>query len=393
MTNLTKLQIKTRDPFNISSIKVPFVVPHITNDDKRFVNDTLNSALLTDGPKLRKFESVFAKFTGTRFAIGVSNGTSALHLALNAAGIGKGDEVIIPDMTFVATASAVLITGATPVLADINSEDMNISVDSIQKCITKKTKAILPVHFAGKVCDINKIKKIAKSNNLIIIEDCAHAIGARSENKHVGSFGIAGCFSFYPTKNITTIEGGMIITNSKKIAQYVRSARNHGITKSLKQRFSHGKPWNYDVIEPGYNYRLDEVRSALGTSQLSRIKKINLQRKKAYQYYNSKLKNINGIKTPSISNNNGNAFHLYIIRIQKNFRLSRDRLFYKLLKHGIRTSVHYKPLHKFTVFRNKAKVYDKLDNSKQAYKEIISLPLYTQISRLEQNKVIDCIIN
>ncbi|MEX0656170.1 MAG: DegT/DnrJ/EryC1/StrS family aminotransferase [Nitrosopumilaceae archaeon] len=386
------MKIKTRDPFD-SSIKVPFFLPQITRDDKRVVNNALSSTLLTDGPKLRQFELAFAKFTGTNFAIGVSNGTSALHLALKSIGIGKGDEVIIPDMTFVATASAVLFTGATPVLADINSEDMNISVDSIQRCITKKTKAILPVHFAGKICDINRIKKIAKSNNLIIIEDCAHAIGARSENKHVGSFGVAGCFSFYPTKNITTIEGGMVITNSKKIAQYVRSARNHGITKSLKQRFSHGKPWDYDVMEPGYNYRLDEIRSALGISQLKRIKKINLQRKKACQYYNSKLKNIKGMITPSISSNNDNAFHLYIIRIQKNFGLSRDRLFHKLLKHGIRTSVHYKPLHEFTIFRKKAKIYDKLDNTKQAYKEIISLPLYPQISRMEQDKVIDCIIN
>jgi len=385
------MKIKIRDPFEDSSINVPFFLPHITKEDKRFVNDALNSALLTDGPKLRQFESAFAKFTGTKYAVGVSNGTSALHLALKAIGVGKGDEVIIPDVTFVATASAVLITGATPVLADINNEDMNISVDSIQRCITKKTKAILPVHFAGKICDINRIKKIAKLNNLVIIEDCAHAIGARSENKHVGSFGMAGCFSFYPTKNITTIEGGMVITSSKKIAQYIKTARNHGITKSLKQRFSHGKPWDYDVVEAGYNYRLDEIRSALGTSQLKRIKKINYQRKEACQYYNSKLRNIDGIITPS--NNDGNAFHLYIIRIQKKFRLSRDRLFHKLLKHGIRTTVHYKPLHEFTVFRKKVKIYDKLDNSKQAYKEIISLPLYPQISRLEQNKVIDCIIN
>jgi len=387
------MKIKIRDPFEDPSIKVPFFLPTITKEDKRLVNDALNSALLTDGPKLRQFEATFAKFTGTKFAVGVSNGTSALHLALKAIGIGRGDEVIIPDMTFVATASAILITGATPVLADINNEDMNISVDSIQKCITKKTKAILPVHFAGKICNINRIKKIAKSNNLAIIEDCAHAIGARSENKHVGGFGIAGCFSFYPTKNITTVEGGMVTTNSKKIADYIRTARNHGITKSLKQRFSQGKPWDYDVTEPGYNYRLDEIRSALGISQLQRIKKINLQRKKACQYYNSKLNNINGIITPLISNKNDNVFHLYIIRIQKNFKLSRDRLFHKFMKCGIRTSVHYKPLHEFTIFRKKAKRYDKLDNSKQLYKESISLPLYPQISRTEQDKVIDCLID
>ena len=156
-----------------------------------------------------------------------------------------------------------------------------------EKNITKKTKAILPVHFAGKICNIKKIKKIAKKNNLKIIEDCAHAIGTRKKGKHVGIFGDVGCFSFYPTKNFTTIEGGMIITNSKDIAKYVLAARNHGLTRSLSNRFSSGKPWDYDVIEPGYNYRLDEIRSALGINQLKRIKKLNGQRKNAAKYYYS----------------------------------------------------------------------------------------------------------
>ena len=188
----------------------------------------------------------------------MSNATSALHLSLKSLGITAGDEVIIPDMTFIATSSAIMLTGATPVLADVNDDDFNISVNSIKKNITSKTKAILPVHFAGQPCDIKKITKIAKSNDLLLVEDCAHALGTKFENKHVGTFGNTGCFSFYPTKNITSIEGGMVITNSKKIAKSIISSRNHGLTKSLKNRFSKGKPWDYDVIEPGYNYRLDE---------------------------------------------------------------------------------------------------------------------------------------
>jgi len=264
----------------------------------------LNHRLLTDGPKLREFENKFAKFIGVKYAIGVSNATAALHLALNAIGIQKGDEVIIPDITFVATANAVLFTGATPVITDVNKEDVNMSIDSIKKSITKRTRAILPVHFAGNPCDMKKILSIAQKNNLSIIEDCAHALGARINKKHVGTFGDAGCFSFYPTKNLTTFEGGMMVTNSKKIANFVKTARNHGITKSLQDRFSKGNPWEYDIITPGYNYRLDEIRAALGISQLRRINEINLQRKKACLYYNSKLKNKTGIFTPSFSKKN-----------------------------------------------------------------------------------------
>jgi len=384
--------LKTNDGDAFSrSIGVPFFSPSITKKDKQAIFKALESPLLTDGPKLREFESAFAKFTGAKFAVGVSNATSALHLAIKSIGIGNGDEVIIPDMTFVATASAVLLAGATPVLADIN-EDLNISTKSIEQSITSKTKAILPVHFAGKPCDMTSIRRIAKKNKLIIIEDCAHAIGARYNKKHVGIFGSAGCFSFYPTKNITSIEGGMITTNSKEIAKYVSTLRNHGILKSLRERYTHGKPWDYDVLEPGYNYRLDEIRSALGLSQLKRINELNSDREKAFEYYNSKLNNVKGIITPKIGKDMQESFHLYIIRIQKEYKTSRDSLFKKMLTRGIRTSVHYKPLHEFTVFKRKAKIYDKLENSKRAYKEVISLPFYPQISQKQQDKVIKCIV-
>ncbi|MGQ0376502.1 MAG: DegT/DnrJ/EryC1/StrS family aminotransferase [Nitrososphaerota archaeon] len=384
---------KFKDAFNDPAIKVPFILPQITNEDKRSINDALQSPLLTDGPKLRQFESAFAKFTGTKYAVGVSNGTAALQLSLKALNIGRNDEVIIPDMTFVATASAVLLAGATPVLADVNYDDLNISLNSIKNSITSKTKAILPVHFAGRICNITEIQKIANKHGLFIIEDCAHAIGTKMKNKHVGTFGDAGCFSFYPTKNITTIEGGMIITNSKKIAEYVGMARNHGITKSLEQRFSGGMPWDYDVLEPGYNYRLDEIRAALGISQLQKIKKMNIQRKNAFKYYNLKLKAVKGIDVPLLTYNEEHAYHLYILKIQKEYDMSRNNLFLKLLKNGIRTSVHYKPLHKFSVFKKLAKVYDSLKNSKELYQKIISLPLYSQISKNEQDKVISCIKN
>lgn len=379
-----------KDAFN-NSIKVPFFAPEITDQDKKVVFDALKSPLLTDGPLLRKFEARFASYVGSKYAIGVSNATSALHLSLRALGIGKGDEVIIPDMTFVATASSVILTGATPVLADINANDMSILPSSIEKNITSKTKAIIPVHFAGKSCDMKRIKQIARKYSLFIVEDCAHALGTRFSGKHAGTFGDVGCFSFYPTKNITTIEGGMITTDSKKTAEYVQRARNHGIMKSLAQRYTKGKPWEYDVVEAGYNYRMDEIRSALGLSQLRRLEKVNDKRRQACRYYNDRFQKTNWIETPIITKYD--SCHLYIIKIKNNNKISRDKLFEKLLKRGIRTSVHYKPLHMFTVIKRKAKIYDKLTNSKKIYNEIISLPLYPQISIEQQNKVIDCILN
>ena len=382
---------KYSDAFENNSIKVPFVVPNIELSDKRAIETALKSNLLTDGPILRKFENEFCKFTGSKYAIGVSNATSALHLSLKSLGIGKGDEVIIPNITFVATANAVLYVDATPVLVDVNDHDINISIKSIEKSITKKTKAIIPVHFAGKSCDMLAIQKIAKKNNLKIIEDCAHALGTKFNKTHVGNFGKTGCFSFYPTKNLTTFEGGMVITNSKKIASKIRSMRNHGINKSLKERFSTGYPWDFDVSELGYNFRLDEIRSSLGLNQLKRLHKMNKLRQDASHYYKKQLKSINGIKLLDDPNLKNNSCHLFVIKILKNFIMDRNLLFKYLLKNGIRTSVHYKPLNKFSFYKSKSKIYSSLEVSEQLYSKILSLPLFPQITKRELNLVINAI--
>ena len=379
------------DAFNNKAVKVPFFVPEITDSDRRSVNNALKMPLLTDGPILMEFEKAFAKFTGAKYAIGVSNATAALQLVLRSFGLKKDDEVLVPDQTFVATANAVLLAGATPVLVDIE-DDMNISVESIKRSITSKTKAIIPVHLAGKACKIDEIKKIAREQNLFLVEDCAHAIGTIYKHTHVGNFGHAGCFSFYPTKNMTTIEGGMVITNSKKIDQYIRQSRNHGITKNLSQRFSKNvKPWDYDVIESGFNYRLDEIRSALGLSQLRRIEQINLHRKEISQYYNDNLSYVRGIELPNMANDKSHSYHLYIIKVTKEYKMSRDKLFNKFRRAGIRTSVHYKPLHEFSVLKKKSKIYDRLDNTKILYGQILSLPLYVGLTKRKQDLVIRCI--
>ena len=370
-----------------TKIKIPLFQPRITEEDKKAVKNTLDNQILTGGPMLEKFEKKFAEFTGVKYAIGVSNATSALFLSLKSIDIQKNDEVIVPNMTFVATANAIIHAGGKPILVDVNYNDMNISINEIKKAITKKTKAILPVHFAGKACDMKKIEKIAKDNNLKLIEDCAHAIGTTINKKHVGTFGEAGCFSFYPTKNITTVEGGMVITNSKKLAERIKNFRNHGITKTLSQRYL-GKPWEYDVVEPGYNFRLDEVRSALGINQLKRIKKINVARKSVFEYYNKNLSKITGIDIP-VKSIGVDSHHLYIIKVKKEYPLSRNGLFTKLSKEGISTTLHYKPLHLFSAYKKYKKM--NLKNSTLLFNEILSLPFFPDITKKQQDKVIKLI--
>jgi perosamine synthetase len=377
---------------NIKNKKIPFFIPKITKEDKRKMLEIFNSTILTNGPNMEKFEKAFRKYTNSKYATAVSNATSALHLSLEALGIGKNDEVIVPNMTFLATANSVLMTGATPILVDVDLNDHNITIDSIKNSLTKKTKAIIPVHLAGKACKMDNIVKFAKKNNLFIIEDCAHAIGTKYKKQHVGTFGDAACFSFYPTKNITTLEGGMIISKSKKISEITKITRNHGMTKTLKQRYTSGYPWDYDIEKSGYNYRMDEIRAALGVNQLKRIRKINSERQKSFKYYCQQLSKINGINVPNTDNLNDNACHLFRININETkFGMNRNKVFIKLLEKNISTSVHYKPLSLFTIFKNKAKSYSSLKNSLKIYDETLSLPFYTGISKNDQNIVIDAL--
>ena len=379
-----------KDFFKDSSVKFPAYEPWISNDDKRIVNTALDQTMLTFGPQLEKFESDFSKYTKAKYAIAVSNCTAALHLSLKVLGIKENDEVIIPDLTFVADANAILACNAKPTIVDINKNNFFLSISNLKKNITKKTKAIIPVHIYGQVCNIDEVLDVAKANNLKVVEDCAHAIGTFHKSKHVGTIGNAGCFSFYPTKNITTAEGGMVITNSKNIADKVRQLRSHGMLKSLKSRYAGGYPWVFDILEPGYNYRLDEIRCALGISQLRRVAKINKMRKTAVSYYHSKLYNIPGIILPDMVRDKSHSYHLYTIRVTKSFGMSRNQLFKKLKQAGIRTTVYWMPIHKFTAYRKYVKKSNVVTTSK-IYDEILSLPLFPNISKRHQDAVINCI--
>ena len=379
-----------KDFFKDSKIKFPAYEPWISNDDRKIVNKALTQSMLTLGPQIEKFEADFCKYTKAKYAIAVSNCTAALHLSLKALGIKKDDEVIIPDLTFVADANAVLACNAKPVIVDINKDDFFLSIQNIKKNITKKTKAIIPVHIYGQFCNIEDVLDLARANNLKVVEDCAHAIGTFRNSKHAGTLGNTGCFSFYPTKNITTAEGGMVITSSKTLAEKIRQLRSHGITKSLKSRYSSNYPWIFDIIEPGYNYRMDEIRAALGISQLKRIKKINQLRKNAALYYHKKLQNIPGINLPDMVNDKTHSYHLYTIRVTKPFKLSRNQLFKKLKDSGIRTTVYWMPIHEYTAFRKFAKKSN-IINTTKIYDEILALPLFPNISKKHQDAVIKVI--
>jgi len=379
-----------KDFFKDSKIKFPAYEPWISKEDEKIIDKTLKQSMLTLGPQLEKFESDFCKYSKSKYAVAVSNCTAALHLSLKALGIKENDEVIIPDLTFVADANAVISCNAKPVVTDINKENFFLSISNIKKNITKRTKAIIPVHIYGQVCNIEEIMDLAKDHNLKVVEDCAHAVGTFHKSKHVGTIGNTGCFSFYPTKNITTAEGGMVTTNSKEIAEKVRQLRSHGMTKSLKSRYSSEYPWVFDIIEPGYNYRLDEIRSALGISQLKRIKKINELRKKASLYYHKNLQNISGIILPDMVNDKSHSYHLYTIRVTKPFKLSRNQLYKKLKDNGIRTTVYWMPIHEYAAYRKFAKKSNVVNTAK-IYDEILALPLFPNISKKHQNAVIKVI--
>lgn len=367
-------------------MKVPYFIPWITRSDKKSVLEVMNNRWLTNGPFLKKFEENVGKFIGSKYSAGVGNATQALHLSVNSLGIGEGDEVLVPTFTFAATANAVKYCGGTPILVDVDPDTFNISTKSIIKKITKKTKAIIPVHYGGQSCDMDEILSISKKHNLSIIEDCAHSLGSTFENKKCGSMGKAGCFSFYPTKVITTGEGGMITTSDRAIHKKVSLLRSQGLSVSAHDREKKSQ-WKYDILDVGYNYRLDEIRASLGLSQFQRINEINEMRIKIAQKYDQLIGRIKGIIIPHKKSNRNHIYHLYTIKIEKDYPLTRDELFKKLSKNGIGTSVQYYPLH-FMSYNEKKYDPHNFPNANVLKDQIICLPIYPKMSMKQIEYVI-----
>ena len=367
-------------------MKVPFFIPWITNKDKQNVLKSLNQRWLTNGSFLQKFELNFQKYISSTYSIGVGSGAQALHLAVRGLGIGPGDEVIVPSFTFVATANAVTSCGAKPIFADVDLDTFNISIDSIKKLITKKTKAIIPVHYAGQSCDMDKINSISKKKNLKIIEDCAHALGSTFKNNKCGNLGNVGCFSFYPTKIITTGEGGMVTCNNPKLFKKIKILKSQAMNISSNEREKLAT-WKYDVTDLGYNYRLDEIRSSLGFSQLFRVDQINKMRIKLASIYTNSLSKIKGIEIPMIKDNRNHIFHLYSIKITDEYPLTRDELYQKLTQKGIGTSVQYTPIHLMSYYKEKNK-NKSLKNSEKLMNQVLCLPIFPKMTLKEIQYVI-----
>ena len=361
-------------------MKINIAAPQIGQEEKNAVMEVMNSGMLAQGPKVAKFEEDFAKFIGTKYAIATSNGTTALEVALRAYGIGEGDEVITTPFTFIASANAILYTGARPVFVDIDPKTFNMDPDLIEAAITDKTKAILPVHLYGSACDMTKIMEIAKKHNLVVVEDACQAHGASWQGQKVGSFG-TGCFSLYPTKNMTVGEGGMITTDDQEVYEKALLLRAHG----SKVRYYH------DIL--GYNYRMTDLEGAIGIEQLKKLPNFNKARQEHAAYLNEKLGEIKGIIVPQMPENVEHVYHQYTIKITPDFGLTRDEVLAKLTEAEIGTAVFYPlPL-------NRQKVYMDLGYrpntpiADDITAQVLSLPVHPGLKQEDLDYIVETFKN
>ena len=367
---------------------VPLSDVKFGSEEINAVTAVLESGWLTMGAVTAEFEKEFAAYTGAKHALAVSNATVALHMACLAFGIGPGDEVIVPSLTFVATANAVRYTGATPMFADITSEnDLTISLASIERSLTPRTRALMVMHYAGYVCDMPRILAWAQAHGLPVIEDAAHAAGSFLDGKHLGTWGKVGCFSFFSNKNLSTGEGGMIVTDDDVLAQQFHLLRSHGMTSLTWDRHQ-GHAWSYDVVAEGYNYRIDEIRSALGREQLRKLPANNARRRELIALYRDLLaESCPALSVPFLSHPGVSAGHIMPVLLPKG--ADRLRFMEGMKARGIQTSIHYPPVHTFTSFREGARGVDQLPVTDDVAAREVTLPLYPTLTDAQLRLVVE----
>lgn len=371
---------------------LPFSLPEIGEEEIAEVVDSLRSGWVTTGPKAKRFEEDFAAYLGSEIqALAVNSATSGLHLGLEAVGVKAGDEVIVPSYTFTATAEVVRYLGATPVFVDSDPVTLNIDPKAIESAITEKTKAIVPVHFAGLSCDMEAIIGIAKKHNLKVVEDAAHAFPSRYKGKLIGTLDTdVTVFSFYANKTMTTAEGGMLVSKDPTIIERCKIMRLHGISRDAFDRYSSKKPsWYYEVVEPGFKYNMPDISAAIGIHQLQKIDRFHAKRVAMAQVYDDALASL-PITLPARSANiNEHAWHLYPIRLNDEVQISRDDFIIKMSEFNIGCSVHFIPLHRQPVWRDGYKLTpEQFPNAETAYQRIASIPLYTKMTEADQDRVI-----
>ncbi|MEH7191132.1 UDP-4-amino-4,6-dideoxy-N-acetyl-beta-L-altrosamine transaminase [Bacillus toyonensis] len=371
---------------------LPYGQQQIDEYDIQAVVDVLKGDFLTTGPMVQQFEGAIAKYAGAKYAVSFSNGTAALHAACYAAGITEGDEVITTPMTFVASANCILYQGGKPIFADIDNETYNISPKSIEEKITNKTKAIIPVHFTGQPVELNAIQKIAKENNLIIIEDAAHALGATYKNKKIGSIGDMTMFSFHPVKHITTGEGGVITTNNPLFYEKLIQFRTHGIERNPQKLLENHGSWYYEMQFLGYNYRLTDIQAALGLSQLSKLDSFIKIRKKYVDIYNKEFSSLSEIIIPKQLPQTSSSWHLYIIRLNtKLLKCNRKEVYEALQRENIGVNVHYIPVHLQPFYQKLGFEKGICPQAENVYEEIITLPLFPKMTEADVWDVIQAV--
>ena len=365
---------------------IPYGRQTIEEDDIQAVVDVLRSDYLTTGPKIAEFEKMVADYVGAKYAVAISNGTSALHAACFAAGIQPGDEVITTPLTFAASSNCVLYCGGTPVFADVDPKTYNIDPEDIRRKITDKTKAIIAVHLAGQPCDMDEIHKIAKEHDLLVIEDGAHALGSVYKGKKVGTLSDMTTFSFHPVKPITTGEGGMIVTDNKEFYQKMMLFRSHGITRDENLMTRNDGPWFYQQLDLGYNYRITDIQCALGCSQMKKLDRFLARRKEIVARYNEALADCENIITPYQLPETESGWHLYIVQVKN---CDRKKVFEALREQGIAVNVHYIPVYLHPYYQEHGYKDVHCKNAEEVYSHIISLPLYPTLTEKQQQYVIE----
>lgn len=375
---------------------IPFAKPDIGDTEIQAVTDVLRSGWITTGQRAAEFERAFQEMLGgNAIALAVNSATAGLHLALEAMGIAEGDEVIVPSLTFTATAEVVRYLGGNPVLVDVDAKTLNIDPVAIRASITPRTRAIIPVHYAGLPCDMTAILTIAAQHKLRVIEDAAHALPASHRNRLVGALDSdAVVFSFYANKTMTTGEGGMIITRNPDLAKRMRVMRLHGIDRDAFERFRSKVPsWYYEVIAPGFKYNMTDIAAAMGIAQLARLDELKARRDKLAAGYHEGLSPLPLILPWPGDRGDQHAWHLYVVRLNdeaRNLGYTRDDLIEYLSNEGIGTSVHYVPLHRQPYWRESLGTTPEcFPVTEKAYADMISLPLFTAMSDDDQEYIID----
>ena len=368
---------------------LPFHRPNIGEAEIEAVVDTLRSGWLTMGPKTKAFEERVAPAVGAKFAVAVSSATAGLHLGLDALGIGEGDEVLVPTLTFASTAATVFHTGARPILVDSEPDTLNVSVaDAARKC-GPKTKAIVPVHFGGHPCEMDDIRAFAAERKLSVMDDAAHALPASFRGRSVGCLSDLTVFSFYATKNLTTGEGGMVTTDSEELSERIRCRRLHGMTRDAWKRYTVEGNWRYDVSYPGFKYNMTDMNAAIGLVQMDRLADLQAERRSLVERYFSLLGGVEEVELPACRPYVEHAWHLFIVRVRpERLRIGRDEVIKMLNEAGIGTSVHFSPLHEHSYDRDVVGCRaEDVPVADAHWRRIISLPLFPGMHQADVDRV------